>query len=34
MAEVNDATTYAENAPYPKPEEALGPVWGPLPGEG
>jgi 2-oxoisovalerate dehydrogenase E1 component alpha subunit len=31
LAEVNDATTYAENAPYPKPEEALGPVWGPLP---
>jgi len=33
MAEVNDATTYAENAPYPQPEEALGPVWGALPSE-
>ena len=30
MAEVDDATTYAENAPYPEPEEALGPVWGPI----
>jgi len=30
MAEVDDATTYAENAPYPAPEEALGPVWGPI----
>jgi 2-oxoisovalerate dehydrogenase E1 component alpha subunit len=31
MAEVDDATDYAENAPYPEPEEALGPVWGPVP---
>jgi 2-oxoisovalerate dehydrogenase E1 component alpha subunit len=28
MAEVDDATAYAENAPYPEPEEALEPVWG------
>jgi 2-oxoisovalerate dehydrogenase E1 component alpha subunit len=26
-AEVNEATTYAELAPYPEPEEALEPVW-------
>lgn len=31
MAEVDDATRYAENAPAPQPEEALGPVWGPVP---
>jgi 2-oxoisovalerate dehydrogenase E1 component alpha subunit len=31
MAEVDDATTYAQEAPYPEPEEALGPVWGPVP---
>jgi 2-oxoisovalerate dehydrogenase E1 component alpha subunit len=33
MAEVDDATTYAEEAPYPEQEEALGPVWGPVPGD-
>ncbi len=32
MAEVNDATDYAINAPYPAAEEALYPVYGPLPG--
>ncbi len=32
MAEVDDATSYAENAPYPEPQEALEPVWGPIPG--
>jgi 2-oxoisovalerate dehydrogenase E1 component alpha subunit len=31
MAEVDDATAYAQNAPYPEPEEALEPVWGPVP---
>ncbi len=31
MAVVDDATVYAENAPYPEPEEALEPVWGPVP---
>ena len=31
MAAVDDATAYAERAPYPDPEEALEPVWGPLP---
>lgn len=31
MAAVDDATVYAENAPYPEPEEALEPVWGPAP---
>jgi len=30
MTEVNDATAYAENAPYPEPEEALEPVWKPV----
>lgn len=30
-AEVDDATRYAESAPYPEPEEALTPVWGPIP---
>jgi 2-oxoisovalerate dehydrogenase E1 component alpha subunit len=28
MAEIDDATRYAENAPDPKPEDALGRVWG------
>jgi 2-oxoisovalerate dehydrogenase E1 component alpha subunit len=28
MAEVDDATRYAESAPDPNPEDALGPVWG------
>ncbi len=31
MAEVDDATDYAEHTPYPEPEEALEPVWGPVP---
>jgi 2-oxoisovalerate dehydrogenase E1 component alpha subunit len=31
MVEVDSATVYAENAPYPAPEEALEPVWGPFP---
>jgi len=30
MTEVNDATAYAESAPYPEPEEALEPVWKPV----
>ncbi len=28
MAEVDDATRYAESAPDPRPEDAFGPVWG------
>jgi 2-oxoisovalerate dehydrogenase E1 component alpha subunit len=31
MGEVDEATQCAETAPDPEPEEALGPVWGPLP---
>lgn len=30
MAKVDDATSYAEKAPFPEPEEAMGPVWGPV----
>jgi 2-oxoisovalerate dehydrogenase E1 component alpha subunit len=32
MAELDEAIRYAESAPDPDPAEALGPIWGPLPG--
>ena len=31
MAEIDEAIRYAESASDPDPEEALGPVWGPVP---